>query len=1199
MVAPSVTVNLFELAVFNPQVTEPIIGCVGPATKGPTNDLTEITDVGSFKDLFGIPADANYYAQRAMVRYLERGSNGRFVRVAGPNLASATLALLAADGLTTILRFTAASGGSWANSDLAVSITHNGTESYNVLVFFRGQAVETFTGVDNGTVVTRVNNGSNRLTVELVSGAGATFPAETINPITGGVERVPFAGGNDGALATTDSASSSTSGVAGRRFYGSMDAIAGSRVFENILTIGAAQAGLAEIRGTVGMPVTPGTFTIRVQTAAGPTFVELADDDDLSYGPGGAGVGLLAPSAGAHVGFIDYRTGNWGVQLDAATTFLTGTIDGIWVRGNTESAGATAAGQGSYAGTLSSAPMGVGFFNSNKVIFTVPIDEQVGDVPLGPAGAASSDPALKTLAGWVVPGTIKLTPSHPTDPVPPAIWDDGFGGWRTGPNGTGVPVTGTVDYRTGVWSVTTWDPVGGVLFPGVTPAQIQAEYDIQLLDMGGGPVAGPNGTFTASEVVQPSDAGGDAAAASTDPGAQNITGPNIEPGSVVLTISDVGGFPETFYDDGLGGWLDRPRGDPRAAAVAGAIDYTVGSWSITASGAITATAVIDVDYTAAAQALERRALRGTGPQFVADVTANAAGMDLTAPSSADSFNGPNWLDHGTGAFAFALDLVTTGTNTFNVRDNGTISAVYVPATIKGFGDGSQTIFTAQLGDAPYRREDRRLQGFQGAQASAAAAGDPQVTFAEAATDPADDHWLQNVAVPTDPDNFLDFRTGQSSIEWTSAPLRSESVYVVAEEIVLHFEATEPGDIGNERDTLTDGFFVDVGADPTLAGTLRARVWFGTNLEESFGQAADLQELVDDINAGSVLVTAQLTDAGVSLPPDVTAVQQCGLSGAFTVADIIGAKTGQVYTGLQSFRNFEVIDVDFLLVPGQWHRQVFVAMQDLVELPGRNAIAVISVPDLDDPLKYRDFFNGSFNAASPGGPAVPTVLVPFPPLVEINSSFLFNATPWLQNFDQDNDVTKFEPPDGDVGRLISKTPAPWQPIAGFNRGQVLSERVRYSASLEDRNLVQGLVGNRVEVVNPIIRISGRGLHLFGQQTMTRTPGSFLSRLAVRWTMNLIINRLQLVAREFQFEINDPVLWRQATARCNAVLQPILDRRGIQDAHVVIDNTTVKPEDVDALRMPGKIFVKPSLSVEFVEFDLILTPAGASFSEVVVG
>lgn len=1216
MAAPSISINLIDLTVFNPQQTEPILGLVGPATKGPIDQLTEITDVGNFQNQFGVAPNKNYYTQRAGNRYLERGTNLKFNRVAGVNVRAATLTLKAADDVQSILALTtegsAGDKGTWANGDLQVSVTHNGTASYNVLVYFKGGLVEQYIAVDNGIVASRINNESNRMRATLVGGAGATFPGETINPVTLAVDRLSFAGGNDGALATTDSEASSTSGVAGRRFYGKMDSVAGSRVFENIVTIDASLASKAEVYGTVGMPVVPGSFTIQVQTAAGPVYVELSDDGDESYALGGAGLGFLIPSAGAHRGFIDYRTGQWGVQLAAATTFLTGTIDGIWMRANAESAGATVRGTGEYAGNFSAGPMGVGFYNSNKVVLTVPIDERCGDVPIAAGvGTSSGAATLKTLAGWVVPGTVVLTPSHATDAVPPPIYDDGFGGFRTEPLGGGVSVVGAaIDYRTGVWSAPAWDPVGAVIFPAVTPSQLQAEYDIHLFDMGGGAVAGPNGAQINDEVLQAADPGGDALASSADLGAVPVSGPYpFLPGNIKLVISSLAAgaiLNETWYDDGLGGWLDRPRGDPRAvAAGAGAIDYTTGIWSITASAAIDAGATILVDYVRSAPEQARRSLRGTGPQFVADATANAAGVNLDEPAAANNQNGTNWLDHATGQFALELDLLTTGTNTFNVKDNGTITAVYVGADILGFGDGSTTVFTGQLEPAPFRREDDRLLAFQGAQASAAGAGDPQVSFATTGADADNDFWSQNVALPTDPDNTLDYRDGTTSIQWTGAPTRDEAVYAVAEEVVLHVEAKYPGDTGNERLTLTDGFYAELGPDPTLDNpdgtpTLRLQVFFDSVLQESWGQAADLDELVDTVNTNSTLILVSLQDAGTFLPPDLTATQQLGMAGAFTNADVIGTKVGQVYTGLQVFQNHETVDVDFIMLPGIWHRQVILALQTLCETQDRRCIGIIPAPDLDDPLKFRDFYNGNYSpTVIGGGVATPSVTVPFPPLVEINSHQLCTVMPWVQNFDQANNVSKFEPGSAEIARLIAKTPASHMPVAGFRRGKVTSEVLRFSAAKTDRNLIQGIVGSRVEICNPIVRRVGRGLFLLGQQTAYRTPGSVLGRISVRWTLNLLMNRISLTSLEFLFEINDPILWREATARLNAIFKPVIERRGLVDAWVVVDQTTVTAEARDRLAMPGKLFVKPSLDVEQVEYDLILTPQGADFADIVVG
>lgn len=1202
MPAAGIDIRLFDAAVYAPQVTDAIVGMIGPATKGPTNRITDFTDEGNFVNQHGRPADRAMYGPRAAVRYLHRGNKLKYVRIAGRNLASATLVMGNAAERKDVLLFEAASAGTWANDgSLSVGITLNGTSltatTYNVFIYFQGQLVESFLALDNGIVVSKINNGSSRVRVTLAQGAGATLPDSTVNVQTGALDRVSFSGGDDGAFAKTESAYSSTAGVAGKRYYGRMDSIAGSRVFQNLLTIGSSLAAKTVVYGSVGMPVVPGTFTIRVQTAAGPVFVELADSGNLTYGPGGAGLGLLAPAAGTHVGFIDYRTGAWGVKLTAGSTFLTGTIDAIWLRAASESVGATAAGVAAYAGNLSGVPLGVGYYNANKVVITVPVDEQVGIHVAGGATSASGTAGLKTLSGWIVPGTLVITPTHPTLAVPSVAYDDGFGGFRTGPNGTGLALVGAIDYRTGIWTVT-WDTAA--------PANvvIGARYDLAVVDMGGGPVPGPAGTYALNETAQPSDAGGDGNASSADVGAQAIVGPIIRD-TVRINISATSAGAFVAYDDGVGGWLTRPRGDATAVAVVGTIDYNTGAWTITLPGAatITAAATIKFSYVSAFTDQASRALRGPGVQTLgAGGDFAGTGTVYTDPAAANDLNGSTYLDHTTGAFGFTLGLVPlgVGTQSFDVLDGGTMTAVYVPASIIGFGDGVQTVFAGTAAPAPFRREANRLVAFQGAQASLAGAGEPQVTFAALGASDAADHWLQNVALPTDPDNTLNFRTGLLSIQWTGAPLADEAVFVTAEEVVIHAEALYPGDIGNERPVLTSGFYIAVESDPSLAGTLRLQVLFNGVAQESFGQAVDIDALIakvnDEIN-GSVLVTVTKTDAAVFLDVDVGASQTCGLGGAFTIADVIGVLAGVNTTGLQLFANDETVPVNWLAVPGQWHRQVIIALQSLCEKKGRRCMAVVPAPDLDDPFRHRDFYNGSLNALVPLGPGVAEVTVPYPPLVPIDSRQLATIAPWVQYFDSYANRSVWEAPDGEFGYLVAVTPAPWFPVAGLRRGKLPIEAVRYSASRDDRDLIYGPVGNVTEVVNPIIIKVGRGPVLVGQRTTQRNP-SHTDRINVNWTVNVIMNLLDLASQEFTFELNDSTLWRQVTAQLNGVLKPIIARRGLQDAFVVVDGTTTTPDDVDLLKLNGKIFIKPALAVEFITYDLILTPTGADFANVVV-
>ncbi|HUV39013.1 MAG TPA: phage tail sheath C-terminal domain-containing protein, partial [Planctomycetota bacterium] len=491
--------------------------------------------------------------------------------------------------------------------------------------------------------------------------------------------------------------------------------------------------------------------------------------------------------------------------------------------------------------------------------------------------------------------------------------------------------------------------------------------------------------------------------------------------------------------------------------------------------------------------------------------------------------------------------------------------------------------------------------FQAAQQSAVGAGDPQVAFATLGADASADHWTQNVAAPSDPDNFLDMRDGATSIQWTGAPLLDEAVYVAADEAVIHFRSKQPGDIGNERTILSDGLWIQVDADPTVVGTIRARVFFGaTNVIESFGQAPTLDDLVDAINDprnGSTFITATLTDDAGIFDADLTVAQNVGLSGAFTNADVVGTKVGSVTTGLQKFRNPDIVPFDWIMVPGQWHAPVIVAIQSLCERRGVRAIGIVPTPDSDDVFETRDFVNAEYNSG-PGLPPVPTALVPFPPTVAIDSSQLAVFDPWVTYLDQFTNETVSEPPDGDVAALVANTDSvahPWFPIAGGRRGRVQAEGVKYSTELDDRNLVHGLVGNRTEIINSIVAFSGRGLQLTGQRTGQRAATA-LDRINVRWTLNVIMNKLDQGAKEFQFELNDTILWRQIKAFIESILGPIKERRGLQDYFVIVDQTTTTANDIDNLTVRAKIFIKPARAAEFLDFDIILTPTGADFADV---
>jgi phage tail sheath protein FI len=288
----------------------------------------------------------------------------------------------------------------------------------------------------------------------------------------------------------------------------------------------------------------------------------------------------------------------------------------------------------------------------------------------------------------------------------------------------------------------------------------------------------------------------------------------------------------------------------------------------------------------------------------------------------------------------------------------------------------------------------------------------------------------------------------------------------------------------------------------------------------------------------------------------------------------------------------------MMIPGQWHAPVVNALQALCERPGRRCIGIVPTPEADDAFDTRDFVNGEFNSG-PGLPPVPTAVVPFPPTTLLDSRFLAVFDPWVVYLDQFTNQNVTEPPDGDIAALVANTDseaAPWFPIAGGRRGQVLAEGVKYSTELSDRNLLYGLVGQRTEIVNSIVAFANRGLQLAGQRTAQRAATA-LDRINVQWTLNVIINALDAGAKDFVFELNDTILWREIKSFVENVLGPIKERRGLQDFHVIVDNTTTTANDIDNLTVRVKVFIKPARAAEFLDFDVILTPTGADFADVV--
>ena len=79
----------------------------------------------------------------------------------------------------------------------------------------------------------------------------------------------------------------------------------------------------------------------------------------------------------------------------------------------------------------------------------------------------------------------------------------------------------------------------------------------------------------------------------------------------------------------------------------------------------------------------------------------------------------------------------------------------------------------------------------------------------------------------------------------------------------------------------------------------------------------------------------------------------------------------------------------------------------------------------------------------------------------------------------------------------------------------------------------------------------------------------------------------------FEQDDDTVRAEFLSLANPVLAAIQKERGLYDFRITVSND---PADIDANILRGKIYIKPSKSLEFVELEFIVTPTGASFQNV---
>ena len=275
-------------------------------------------------------------------------------------------------------------------------------------------------------------------------------------------------------------------------------------------------------------------------------------------------------------------------------------------------------------------------------------------------------------------------------------------------------------------------------------------------------------------------------------------------------------------------------------------------------------------------------------------------------------------------------------------------------------------------------------------------------------------------------------------------------------------------------------------------------------------------------------------------------------------------------GIQTFANPEAVDINVFATPGinfSDHSSLTVQAIDMVENERADSLYIIGAPN----ITTTEDIIGSLDT------------------VDLDTNYSATYWPWIQVRDTDNATQLYIPPTGEVVKNIALTDNvsyPWFAVAGYSRGLVNAIKAQKKLTLDERD---DLYANRI---NPIATFSDTGTIIWGNKTL-QVRESALDRINVRRLLLRARKLISAVAVRLLFEQNDEQVRNEFLRLVNPILESIKKERGLFEFRVTVSND---PEDIDANTLRGKIYVKPTRSLEFIDLEFVITPTGASFENI---
>ena len=372
-------------------------------------------------------------------------------------------------------------------------------------------------------------------------------------------------------------------------------------------------------------------------------------------------------------------------------------------------------------------------------------------------------------------------------------------------------------------------------------------------------------------------------------------------------------------------------------------------------------------------------------------------------------------------------------------------------------------------------------------------------------------------------------------------------------------------ISNSIKTLETDLWSYIGAIPTGVTVVKGFHLENTAPTSSFITGANVMSGYTKSQAKFTLVPAGGFDGWRKFrEPDFT-------SSAINVNNVVALKDA-----IDTMANSEEVDVNLFALPGlNYKDHEDVVKYGLTMIESRaDALYIVDSPRISDSSAKGTATEAVSDLQDTG----------------IDSNYAATYWPWIQINDANSNKFVYVSPTMEIVRAIALTDNvsyPWFAPAGYNRGVVsnLVKKADIKLSQTDRDTLYQ------DRINPIATFVQQGVVIFGQKTL-QVKQSALDRVNVRRLLLQVRRLIAAASQTLLFEQNDSTVRDQFLQKVEPILLQIQNQRGLTAFNVVLDKA---PAANAPNTLTGKIQLKPTPSLEFMDISFSILPNGANFSD----